>query len=91
MKKSADLQRSLPILVKYRFAMGRDWPGGFSLFSFHFTLETAREKIREKSEERREQKETTIFFGKPSFLFGDPLGIRTPDPLLKRQLLCQLS
>ena len=22
---------------------------------------------------------------------GDPLGIRTPDPLLKRQLLCQLS
>ena len=25
------------------------------------------------------------------FLFGDPLEIRTPDPLLKRQLLCQLS
>ena len=24
-------------------------------------------------------------------LFGDPSGIRTPDPLLKRQLLCQLS
>ena len=24
-------------------------------------------------------------------LFGDPLEIRTPDPLLKRQLLCQLS
>ena len=24
-------------------------------------------------------------------LFGDPPGIRTPDPLLKRQLLCQLS
>ena len=23
--------------------------------------------------------------------FGDPLEIRTPDPLLKRQLLCQLS
>ena len=23
--------------------------------------------------------------------FGDPPGIRTPDPLLKRQLLCQLS
>ena len=22
---------------------------------------------------------------------GDPSGIRTPDPLLKRQLLCQLS
>ena len=22
---------------------------------------------------------------------GDPPGIRTPDPLLKRQLLCQLS
>ena len=22
---------------------------------------------------------------------GDPAGIRTPDPLLKRQLLCQLS
>ena len=25
------------------------------------------------------------------FLFGDPSGIRTPDPLLKRQLLCRLS
>jgi len=25
------------------------------------------------------------------FFFGDPLEIRTPDPLLKRQLLCQLS
>ena len=24
-------------------------------------------------------------------LFGDPPGIRTPDPLLKRQLLCRLS
>ena len=24
-------------------------------------------------------------------LFGDPSGIRTPDPLLKRQLLCRLS
>ena len=24
-------------------------------------------------------------------LFGDPSGIRTPDPLLKRQLLCLLS
>ena len=24
-------------------------------------------------------------------LFGDPLEIRTPDPLLKRQLLCLLS
>ena len=23
--------------------------------------------------------------------FGDPTGIRTPDPLLKRQLLCRLS
>ena len=23
--------------------------------------------------------------------FGDPSGIRTPDPLLKRQLLCLLS
>ena len=23
--------------------------------------------------------------------FGDPPGIRTPDPLLKRQLLCRLS
>ena len=23
--------------------------------------------------------------------FGDPAGIRTPDPLLKRQLLCLLS
>ena len=22
---------------------------------------------------------------------GDPAGIRTPDPLLKRQLLCRLS
>ena len=27
----------------------------------------------------------------PVSLFGDPAGIRTPDPLLKRQLLCQLS
>ena len=25
------------------------------------------------------------------FSIGDPPGIRTPDPLLKRQLLCQLS
>ena len=25
------------------------------------------------------------------FLSGDPSGIRTPDPLLKRQLLCRLS
>ncbi len=25
------------------------------------------------------------------FVFGDPPEIRTPDPLLKRQLLCQLS
>ena len=24
-------------------------------------------------------------------IFGDPSGIRTPDPLLKRQLLCRLS
>ena len=24
-------------------------------------------------------------------LVGDPAGIRTPDPLLKRQLLCRLS
>ena len=24
-------------------------------------------------------------------IFGDPTGIRTPDPLLKRQLLCRLS
>ena len=28
---------------------------------------------------------------KASALFGDPPEIRTPDPLLKRQLLCQLS
>ncbi len=26
-----------------------------------------------------------------AFVFGDPAGIRTPDPLLKRQLLCLLS
>ena len=26
-----------------------------------------------------------------SLHFGDPAGIRTPDPLLKRQLLCRLS
>ena len=25
------------------------------------------------------------------FLFGDPAGIRTPDTLLKRQVLCRLS
>ena len=25
------------------------------------------------------------------FLFGGPSGIRTPDPLIKSQLLCQLS
>ena len=25
------------------------------------------------------------------FSFGDPAGIRTPDTLLKRQVLCQLS
>ena len=28
---------------------------------------------------------------KAVLLFGDPSGIRTPDPLLKRQLLCRLS
>jgi len=44
MKKSADLQRSLPILVKYRFAMGRDWPGGFSLFSGNGERKDKREK-----------------------------------------------
>ena len=27
----------------------------------------------------------------PWLSFGDPAGIRTPDPLLKRQLLCRLS
>ena len=28
----------------------------------------------------------------PAFgIFGEPSGIRTPDPLLKRQLLCRLS
>ena len=37
------------------------------------------------------QKETTDFCRNLSFLFGDPAGIRTPDPLLKRQLLCRLS
>ena len=26
-----------------------------------------------------------------NFRIGDPSGIRTPDPLLKRQLLCRLS
>ena len=26
-----------------------------------------------------------------SFRFGDPAEIRTPDTLLKRQVLCQLS
>ena len=30
-------------------------------------------------------------YGSAVSLFGDPAGIRTPDPLLKRQLLCQLS
>lgn len=28
---------------------------------------------------------------KGDLVFGDPAGIRTPDPLLKRQLLCLLS
>ena len=27
----------------------------------------------------------------PRVFTGDPSGIRTPDPLLKRQLLCRLS
>ena len=27
----------------------------------------------------------------PFLQYGDPAGIRTPDPLLKRQLLCRLS
>ena len=26
-----------------------------------------------------------------SFFIGDPLAIRTPDPLIKSQMLCQLS
>ncbi len=26
-----------------------------------------------------------------SFLFGDPPETRTPDPLIKSQMLCQLS
>ena len=37
----------------------------------------------EVSEERHDESRV--------FLFGDPSGIRTPDPLLKRQLLCRLS
>ena len=40
-------------------------------------------------QKRSHQKEETprgVFL-----LFGDPAGIRTPDPLLKRQLLCRLS
>ena len=35
------------------------------------------------------KKEEDIYWYLP--LFGDPPEIRTPDPLLKRQLLCQLS
>ena len=35
-------------------------------------------------------RETTIFSGFTE-QFGDSAGIRTPDPLLKRQLLCRLS
>ena len=31
------------------------------------------------------------FQGFGDCLLGDPAGIRTPDPLLKRQLLCRLS
>ena len=32
-----------------------------------------------------------VDFSRQDFRFGDPAEIRTPDPLLKRQLLCQLS
>ena len=38
---------------------------------------------------RQECKKTR--YRKASGLFGDPSEIRTPDPLLKRQLLCRLS
>ncbi len=56
----------------------------FSLLSFIWKRQFDR---REKNEERREQKETTTFCRKLSFLSGTPRGIRTPDLLLRRQLL----
>lgn len=47
-----------------------------------------REKRKEESEkyEKKRQLPTQL-----PFLFGDPPGIRTPDTLIKSQVLCQLS
>lgn len=42
-------------------------------------------------EQRNEGKRKKPCNRKDYKAFGDPAGIRTPDPLLKRQLLCRLS
>ncbi len=44
-----------------------------------------------RSYEKPAQKRNTLKFRDFRVFFGDPLEIRTPDPLLKRQLLCLLS
>lgn len=44
--------------------------------------------FKKKSDSKNKKQAAAL---RPVVIFGDPLEIRTPDPLLKRQLLCQLS
>ena len=67
--------------MKYRFAMGRDWPGGLSRF-FSLYSGNHERKDKEKSEEKR-TKETTIFFWKTVVSFCDPLGFEPQTHCLK--------
>ena len=49
-------------------------------------------QIPECADQGRVKKEEVKIPNAGAFgIFGDPLEIRTPDPLLKRQLLCLLS
>ena len=63
----------------------------FSFISSPLSILRERQfEIKEKNEKRkvkRTKKGTAIFFRKLPFLFGAPGGTRTPDPLLRRQLL----
>ena len=62
-----------------------------------FTKNTSRIKIApiiprpRQSRDPRDKKERLLPLAETDAIFGDPSEIRTPDTLIKSQVLCQLS
>ena len=58
----------------------------------YYDIKIPYRKYKEKQKILEEkQKEPAASVLDLAGFFGDPLGIRTPDPLIKSQMLCQLS